>query len=183
MDIEAIIKGLQYDKKVLADLSYESLEHISAAIAALKKLCTAEKERDQYKERMCYTNTISESLQSDIDFLRATLDERTHQLESLRAQLKAAQEQEPAIVVKGRKVVGINPAEGTRIEGEFYAAPVPAQKSPAVAVPDVTPEMLEAAQTKTEIGKYVCSNWVGAYGCLTELYTVMASASQVLKND
>ena len=51
---------------------------------------------------------------------------------ALEAQIKAAQEQEPAIVVKGRKVVGINPAEGTRIEGEFYSAPVPAQQSPAV---------------------------------------------------
>ncbi len=41
----------------------------------------------------------------------------------------------------------------------------------------VTPEMLRAAQLKSELGTYVTANWAGAYGVLTELYQVMHAAS------
>lgn len=40
----------------------------------------------------------------------------------------------------------------------------------------VTPEMLHAAQTKSEIGAFVTANWVGAYDTLTQLYQVMHAA-------
>ncbi|MBM5460249.1 hypothetical protein H8F21_22045 [Pseudomonas sp. P66] len=40
----------------------------------------------------------------------------------------------------------------------------------------VTPEMLRAAQIKSELGIYVTANWAGAYDVMTELYQVMHEA-------
>lgn len=55
----------------------------------------------------------------NVDLARRLLN----QVESL----QRLSEQQPAIVVNNRKVVGINPAEGTRIAGEFYAEPKPSR--------------------------------------------------------
>lgn len=41
----------------------------------------------------------------------------------------------------------------------------------------VTPEMLKAAQTKSELGAMVCAKYSGAYDLLTELYKVMHDAT------
>jgi hypothetical protein len=66
----------------------------------------------------------------------------------------------------------MNTDESVLAEPEF------SQQSPAVAVPniEVTPEMLRAAQLKSELGGYVCSNWAGAYAAITDLFNVMMSA-------
>lgn len=53
-----------------------------------------------------------------------------------------------------------------------YAHPAPQQ-----AIPEVTPEMLRAAQLHSELGAFACSNWSGGYDCITELFNVMLSAS------
>lgn len=45
MDTKMIIKGLQYDKKVLTELNYKSLEYIDAAIKALEKLVAMESQK------------------------------------------------------------------------------------------------------------------------------------------
>ena len=63
---------------------------------------------------------------------------------------------------------GFEPVRGMKL----YAHPLPAQ-----AVPEVTPEMLRAAQLNSELGAYACSNWSGAYDCITELFNVMLSAA------
>lgn len=60
-------------------------------------------------------------------------DKRIKQLELKLAELES---QKPAIFVKGRKVVGFNPADGTRIEGEFYAQPKPAAPAQRITEQD-----------------------------------------------
>lgn len=65
----------------------------------------------------------------EIEQMRIRMGEMAAEIERLQSVIDEANAQEPAIVVRGRKVVGFNPAEGTRIEGEFYARPIPAQQS------------------------------------------------------
>jgi len=48
---------------------------------------------------------------------------------------------------------------------------------PAQQPAEVTPEMLRAAQTQSELGAIACSEMAGAYGLITELYEVMHKAS------
>lgn len=48
--------------------------------------------------------------------------------------------------------------------------------APSPAEGDVTPEMLRAAQLRTELGAYACANLTGAYDLLRELFSVMAAA-------
>jgi len=45
-----------------------------------------------------------------------------------------------------------------------------------VPFPLPEPEQVRAAQTKSEIGRYICDNWAGAYDCIYELYRVMIEA-------
>lgn len=58
------------------------------------------------------------------------------------------------------------------MSGTYYRCPQPAPQ-----VPELTPRMLKAIQTKTEIGEYVCSEWAGAYDLLQELWTVANAAA------
>lgn len=43
------------------------------------------------------------------------------------------------------------------------------------------PPMVEAAQMKTEIGQYVCSNWAGAYDTIYELWGKMWDSAPEVK--
>lgn len=53
-----------------------------------------------------------------------------------------------------------------------------AERYVSVQDAEVTPEMLKAAQMKSDLGGWFCANWVGAYDCITELYQVMAKAQE-----
>lgn len=44
---------------------------------------------------------------------------------------------------------------------------------------DVTPEMLRAAQLRSELGAFACSNWSGGYSAIEELFRVMVAAAPV----
>lgn len=84
-------------------------------------------------------------------------------------------------------------AQGELIKGDAYQAGLWSMRnaeamiqdgnvinglSPVVVVPDVTPEMLRAAQLRSELGAYACSNLSGGYDLIRELFEVMISKSR-----
>lgn len=93
---------------------------------------------------------------------------------SERAVLAKAGEQEPVGFIKQDLTPLLYHSRSRKLKPDdlLYAHPLPAQ-----AVPEVTPEMLRAAQLNSELGAYACSNLAGAYGCITELFNVMLSAA------
>lgn len=145
------------------------------------RLRTTEQDRDQYK--FWYENET-------IKFVAAA-DEITvlsREIESLRAQLKAAEQQrdtpEKAIAAQGELIKGESYESGLwsmrSAEAMIRDGNVINGLSPAVSVPvEVTPEMLRAAQLHSELGGFACSNWSGGYDCITELFNVMISAASI----
>lgn len=51
--------------------------------------------------------------------------------------------------------------------------------APVSAKIDVTPEMLRAAQLRSELGAFACANWSGGYSAIEELFRVMVAAAPV----
>ena len=119
----------------------------------LERMRTAEQERDQYGRELHEAITCINAMET----AQATMKT---EIESLRAQLKAAQEQEPVAVLfhqpddpSDSSIFDHTPARhGSRIHLQrqssenwaclpVFAAPIPAQPSPAVAVPDFLIEM------------------------------------------
>jgi hypothetical protein len=48
-----------------------------------------------------------------------------------------------------------------------------------VLVPrEMTPEMMKAVQMYSEVGAHICGSWIGAYGCIQELWNVAIAAQR-----
>jgi len=56
-------------------------------------------------------------------------------------------------------------------EAEFEA------RAAIEAMRTMSPAMLQAAQAKSEVGTYICSNWGGAYSCLEQMWAVQIDAA------
>lgn len=145
MDIEKIINKL---RQIGSDKCLDAMH----AIEYLRnERAKAEQERDQYKERVAYLESAWQAKHlvrkdSIIAKQEKENDRLKSELESLRAQLKAAQDQEPighvdhsdCDVTGGERFIHIYADQDLKIGQKVYAAPIPAQPSPAVAVPDTS---------------------------------------------
>lgn len=74
----------------------------------------------------------------DIEQLHIRMGEMAAEIERLQSVIDEANSQVPVVRVLDGRVVDFNPNyDGDVSNGEFFARPIPAQQSPAVAVPEI----------------------------------------------
>lgn len=145
--------------EVVAKLTVDEITQICRDLRGSRySLDVAEPERDQYKS--LFNDQVNENreIYEQLESLRAQLAESAKALrgeiilcDSMRAQLKAAQEQKPALYVGACNKAEYYDHYDGPFGGDFYAAPVPTQQSPAVEVPDT--ELLASIIRKVD-GKH-----------------------------
>ena len=166
------------DHNSVKEAEFESVGELLAAYKVLdEKIKAAQTENSELRTQRIFDNSDLKRI-NDLGY---------PDLISLISATKAAQEQEPyAYAITGDSIDMVAKiADVQMVKSEqprwhispLYAAPIPAQPSPAVAVPEVTPNMLRAAQLKSELGAYACSNLSGGYELIRELFEVMISES------
>lgn len=177
----------------------KSVDHLADVLERTgRELQKALTERDQIRAELSAIKQSTRSSEpghypypSKIEYLRAQAD----QIRNEHGYDKAAQSLEEFANLLSTPIAHSEPvawrnvfADGSK--GKFYTTfPIPpaftsielayTPHPAALAEPiEVTPEMLRVAQLHSELGAYACANLSGGYELITELFGIMAAATQ-----